>query len=80
MSKDLFIIDTRCYLNHSIEKAFKKKGYGVHVSLHLIIYHFVIGIFLYLIIMKARKLEGRQLSQVHCFRLLLDLVECLMKY
>ncbi len=32
MPKDLFIIDTRCHLNHSIEKAFIKDGFEVHVS------------------------------------------------
>ena len=32
MVKDLFIIDTRCHLNRSIEKAFNKKGYEVKVS------------------------------------------------
>ena len=31
MTKDLFIIDTRCHLNKSIEKAFKAKGYEVEV-------------------------------------------------
>ncbi len=31
MVKDLFIIDTRCHLNRSIEKAFVKKGYEVKV-------------------------------------------------
>ena len=38
MSKDLFIIDTRCHLNRSIEKAFKRKGYEVQVSIHLSIF------------------------------------------
>ena len=32
MTKDLFIIDTRCHLNKSIEKAFKAKGYEVEVG------------------------------------------------
>lgn len=32
MTKDLFIIDTRCHLNKSIEKAFKAKGYEVEVA------------------------------------------------
>ena len=31
MTKDLFIIDTRCHLNKSIEKAFVAKGYEVEV-------------------------------------------------
>jgi len=32
MGKDLFIIDTRCHLNRSIQKAFGKKGYEVEVA------------------------------------------------
>jgi len=32
MTKDLFIIDTRCHLNVSIKKAFEKKGYGVEIA------------------------------------------------
>lgn len=32
MTKDLFIIDTRCHLNRSICKAFEKSGYEVEVS------------------------------------------------
>ena len=32
MVRDLFIIDSRCYLNKSIKKAFEKKGYEVKVS------------------------------------------------
>lgn len=35
MTKDIFIIDTRCHLNHSIEKAFKKHGYEVQVATDL---------------------------------------------
>ena len=36
MPKDLFIIDTRCHLNKSIEKAFAAKGYEVEVRRNLI--------------------------------------------
>jgi hypothetical protein len=32
MPKDLFIIDSRCHLNRSIEKAFIAKGYEVEVG------------------------------------------------
>jgi hypothetical protein len=32
MPKDLFIIDSRCHLNRSIEKAFVAKGYEVEVG------------------------------------------------
>ena len=36
MVKDLFIIDTRCHLNRSIQKAFEKNGYEVQVSMKYI--------------------------------------------
>ena len=32
MSKDLFLIDTRCQINEAIEKALKEKGFGVQVA------------------------------------------------
>ena len=32
MTKDLFIIDTRCHLNVAVKKAFEKNGYEVEVS------------------------------------------------
>ena len=34
MTKDLFIIDTRCHLNVAVKKAFERKGYEVEVSKH----------------------------------------------
>ena len=32
MTKDLFIIDTRCHLNVAVKKVFERKGYQVEVG------------------------------------------------
>ena len=65
MTKDLFIIDTRCHLNVAVKKVFERKGYQVEVGETLWLFQDFKTIF------KSKKLR---------YRLPRDLVEFPTKY